>query len=307
MAKKICILGMTGSGKTCYMYALAQIMQMGVSSSGVKLSVIQNNPEDQAEINDNIERMLDERKWPQATNADKTYDLCVRTHAPEYKDIVPSLILKDYKGGVLQKQEEDVDKYKELMASFQDSVSVIFLVDAKILLQGIDEENLSEEHRGIYGNSRDKRLAVNSIIHIESILRDYKARNQTLPPVMIAVTKSDLLSNMSEKNYAMAFIREYLPSVFAKGSGVDAGICCVSLGENLKDVGGDIIGELNIDPSSNIHLPFLFALYNYLDSVYEGSTPKNRKLMDTLFVAMQKMFDQKLQIYTNGEIVIPSN
>lgn len=302
MEKQICILGLSGSGKTCYMYALAQVMQMGVEYGNVAISTICNNAAQQGKINTLIEKMLDMREWPESTNKDITYDFCLRVQTDEnYKEIIPSLKIKDYDGGILQHQNSASTKYDEIMQSFKDSVTLIFLIDAKAVLQGIDENDLAEEHRGIYGNHNDKRLAINSVTYVESILRDYKKKNG-LPPIMIAITKSDLFYDDKEKQAAMKFIRKYIPSVFAIGSNVDAGICCVSLGENLgTDDSGHISGELKIDTSNNIHLPFLFGVYNYLDSVFDGSTPQNQTIMSEMFRAMSKMFDGKLQVFESGQ------
>lgn len=305
--EKVCILGMSLAGKTCYIYALSHILQMGVKSKGVTISAIQNTPEDQADINDSIKRMLVHNKWPEATNSDKDYNFCVRTRTPEFKEVIPSLILRDYRGGNLQKEKSDISKYEKLMTDFSNSVSIIFLIDAKVVLQGIDECYLSEDHRGIYGNHRDKILAINNITYIESLLRDFKTHNNARPPVMIAITKSDLFHNDKEKSAAVGFVQEYIPSVFAKGSGVDAGICCVSLGKNLNDEAGDIIGELIIDTTSNIHLPFLFAVYNYLDRKYDSSTPQNQAIMNKMFAAMQNMFNNNLLVFESGVPAFATN
>lgn len=308
--KQICILGTSGTGKTCYIYALAQVMQMGVEDGNVTISAISNNAAQQGKINRLIGEMLEERKWPKGTakketekDSDSIYDFCLRVQTDNvYKEIIPSLKIKDYAGGVLEHQTHDSkNDYDKIIQSFKDSVTLIFLVDAQNVLQGIDESDLAEEHRGVYGNHNDKRLAINAVTYIESILRDFKKENG-LPPVMVAITKSDLFCNDNEREAAMKFIRKYIPSFFAIGSTVDAGICCVSLGENLgTDDSGLISGELKIDTSNNLHLPFLFGVYNYLDSVYDGSTPQNQAIMSEMFRAMSKMFDGKLQVFESGK------
>lgn len=302
MEKQICILGLSGAGKTCYIYALTQVMQMGVENGNVTISTISNNAAQQGDINAEIEKMFDTRKWPKSTSGDTPYDFCLRVQTEKaYKEIIPSLRIKDFKGGALQNQVSGSAEYDRVIQSFKDSVTLIFLIDAKSVLHGIDESNLAEEHRGVYGNHNDKRLAINAVTYVESILRDFKRENG-LPPVMVAITKSDLFCNDKEKEAAMKFIRKYIPSVFAIGSNVDAGICCVSLGENLgTDETDHISGELKIDTSNNIHLPFLFGVYNYLDSVYDGSTPQNQAIMSKMFRAMSKMFDGKLQVFESGK------
>ena len=124
---------------------------------------------------------------------------------------------------------------------------------------------------------------------------------------MIAITKADLFVNQEEINKGKKLIKKYLPSIFAKGSGIDAAITAVSLGDNLsRDDQNRLFGNLLLNTSRNIHLPIIYALYAYLDSVYADSSHDEQLFIDDVLFILRRMFEGRVDVYYNGNLAYES-
>lgn len=304
MSHQVCIFGVRGAGKTCYIYAMSQVMQAGASYEGTTISLIANDIRQQNRLNRGYAELANYR-WPLGSDRTTDYDFKIRLqHDDEYNEIIPSLIIRDYKGAILQNEgdedNESDEEFEGLLASFSDSCAIVFLVDGETLLHALDPLDVHPDHR-VPQRAAETLMARNQISFVENLFLEYKRRNESVPPVMVAITKSDLFIDENEINNGKKLIKRYLPSIFAKGSGVDAAITSVSLGDNLS-IGEDraLTGMLVLDTSRNIHLPILFALYAYLDSVYDDSAPAEQSFIDGVLEKLRCIFDGKVDMYANG-------
>ena len=230
MGRKVSIFGVRGAGKTCYVYAMSQVMQAGATFGDTTISLIANDIKQQSRLNRGYAELAD-HKWPMGSLKTTVYDFKARLqHQDEYQEIIPSLLIRDYRGGLLQSEEDD-DELDELLDSFSDSCAVVFLVDGETLLQALDPMDVDPQHREPL-EANQILSARNQISFVENLFMEYKKRNHSIPPVMIVITKADLFLNNNEVECGKKLIKRYLPSVFAKGSGIDAAITTVSLGEN---------------------------------------------------------------------------
>ena len=300
MGRKVSIFGVRGAGKTCYVYAMSQVMQAGATYGDTTISLIANDIKQQSRLNRGYAELAD-HKWPMGSLKTTVYDFKVRLqHHDEYQEIIPSLLIRDYRGGVLQSEDDD-DELDELLDSFSDSCAVVFLVDGETLLQALDPMDVDPQHR-VPLEANQILSARNQISFVENLFMEYKKRNHTIPPVMIVITKADLFLNNSEIESGKKLIKRYLPSVFAKGSGIDAAITTVSLGDNLvKDEHNRLYGQLLLNTSRNIHMPIIYALYAYLDSVYEDSMPEEKIFIDDMLYILRRMFEGRVEVYYNGK------
>ena len=301
MSKKISVFGVRGSGKTCYIYAMAQVMQQGVTYNNTTISLIANNFMQQNRLNNGFLELMGQT-WPMGSLKTTVYDFRVRLqHDEKYQEIIPSLLIRDYRGGLLQGDDDNDNEFEELINSFSDSCAIIFLVDGETLLHALDPIDVVPEHRVPLEN-RQILSARNQISLIENLFMEYKKRNRIIPPVMIAITKADLFLTIDEVNKGKELIKKYLPSIFAKGTGIDAAITLVSLGENLSgDDHNRLYGQILLDTRrSNIHIPIIYAIYAYLDSVYEDSSDNKQRFIDDVLCTLRKMFNGHVDIYHNG-------
>lgn len=300
MCRKVSVFGVRGAGKTCYIYAMAQVMQAGATYNDTTISLIANDIRQQSRLNRGYAELADST-WPMGSQITTVYDFKVRLqHGNEYQEIIPSLLIRDYRGGLLQSEDDNDQEFEELLDSFSDSCAIVFLVDGETLLQALDPMDVAPQHR-VPLEPNQILVARNQISFVENLFMEYKKRNQSIPPVMIAITKSDLFYNKEELDKGKKLIRQYLPSVFAKGSGIDAAITSLSLGDNLsKGEQNRLYGNLLLNTSRNIHLPIIYALYAYLDSVYYGSTSEEQQFIDDVLFTLRRMFEGRVDVYYNG-------
>ena len=72
---KICMFGISGSGKTCYLYAMAQVMSKGVKyGDSTHISIRSNDLIQQQQLFYGYNTMAAESKWPLPSNNTTEYD-----------------------------------------------------------------------------------------------------------------------------------------------------------------------------------------------------------------------------------------
>ena len=320
---KISMFGISGSGKTCYLYAMAQVLQGGARQDNFRLSMIANDIQQQTILHNGYLMMAADGRWPKGSDTTTGFDLRVRVqYDGEFSNIIENLTLLDYAGGVWTNNSLDADKDRiNLMNEFMDSSAVLFLVDGKTLLQAMDANDLHPSHRDI-ATIQEIVMARQQISFVENLFLgykqhigsvppqdgqhlDYRQHIGSVPPVMVVVTKADVFMYSDELEKGKNLIKEYLPSLFAKGSGIYVGITAVSLGTNLS-AGEDnrIQGHLSLSTQYNIHLPIIYGLYAYLSEVYDGSPEDEKAEIERVVVPLRAMMKDKVEMFSNGSPLI---
>lgn len=305
---KICMFGISGSGKTCYLYAMAQVMNNGVRyGDSTHISIISNDLSQQQALFDGYYTMAAESKWPLPSNNTTEYDFNVRVqHKRQYEELIPSLILHDYAGGVWQNQtQEGVEQREALLDDFSQSSAILFIVDSDTLLKAMasNPQDIDASHRLKYINIPLAEIlrAKQQISLVENLLRVYKKANTSVPPILLVITKGDMFASEIEQQNAYTHLRTTLPSVFAVGSQVESALTTVSLGDNLINENSRLSGVLDISIGHNIHIPMLFALYAYLDDMYDDCAPDEQEFIDDILPVLRCLFADKISFYKNGE------
>lgn len=302
---KISMFGISGSGKTCYLYAMAQILQGGARKDDFRLSVIANDMQQQAALNKGYMEMVADGRWPDGTNTTTDYDLRVRVQRNNmFKDVVPNLTLFDYAGGVWTNDTEEArEDRRKLMEAFAESSSLIFIVDGYTLLQAMNPEDRHPDHKDMT-QPREIVAARQKIAFVENLFMSYKRLGETVPPVMVVITKSDVFIDDYELQKGKALVKEYLPSIFAHGCGVIAAITNVSLGSRLgSNMDKQITGQLSINTDHNIHLPLVYAVYAYLDERWEKE-PNERAEIEKWAYSLRNMMNGKVELFKSGSPLI---
>lgn len=322
------MFGVSGSGKTCYLHAMSQVFNNGVSMNGTSVSVIANNMEQQDLLNRGFLRMV-RGQWPQPSQNTTPFDFAVRVQSDECsEDIIPSLIFLDYRGGIWEIVEDDEDEEEKRRKECEDllnqlcdnaengeyTTSILFMIDGCTLLNAMDMLDKDPEHRN-FVSLEDQVAAQQQISFMENLFRAFKRQQQRtqqeqlhgknqihIPPILVVITKADVFSSEDELEKAKLYIKRKLPSLFAKGSKVWAGITHVSLGQGLTNVNNQLAGQLDITTNHNIHIPIIFSLYAYLSEV-EGDE-EDMRMINALLPTLRKMMSNRMDLYSNGYIAL---
>ena len=296
---KLSMLGVSRSGKTCYVSAMSQVLQACKLGNGCQMSLKANDITQQLELNNNFMMMVTEHEWPQGTDVTTSYDFRIHFQCADASLQLPSLTMDDYRGGMLTGMgPEDAEDRSDFINSLSDTAVIIFLIDGTTILNAMDELDKDASHRGTTEAS-EKLVAINEISIMENILYQRIKHKENIPPVLIVVTKSDVFATKEELNNGMDLVKTLLFTLFSYGNKLFVGLTSVSLGLGLdKDDNNRIIGQLDISTQNNIHLPMLFAFYAYLDAMYK--TLPNKRNVDLITSAIRKIFASRIMFYDNG-------
>lgn len=292
------ILGVSRSGKTCYISAMSQVLKQWTLKNNIHLSIKANDYAQQLKLDDDFKKMISERRWPRTTDETTSYDFRISINGDKCFSL-PSLKADDYRGGMLtgmgKNDKEDRDAF---FSTLKDSAVVVFLIDAITILNAMDNLDKDALHREPI-ELVEQLESRNQISIMENILFEFGQDNE-LPPIMLAITKSDIFASQEEYNKAVALVKKLMPSLFFQGSNAFVAITSVSLGKNLGKGDNDaILGQLQIGNSdNNIHIPMLFALYAYLDATYDEYKDKN--FVDTVMASIRAEFTGSVIFYING-------
>lgn len=243
--KQLSVIGISRSGKTCYLYAMAKTMLRGYG--GVNVNAIDDVAS--SELKRGWREIRRNMTWPPATDMlSKTEFNCSLNLRP-----VMDFLWNDFKGGAITSLNEvDLQFRKdfELFLSSSDGL-IIFIA--------------SDELQDILHSREDSDLIVDDL---ESLTEIFLRNKVTLSkiPVTIVVSKADLLSD-KEKPYVFDIITKIFEPLFVVGNNMEVLVVPVSIGENLGrgSQGEKIQGSVFENPNEgNIHIPILFNLYHFL-------------------------------------------
>ena len=251
---KITVLGMSGSGKTCYLLALYYKMLAGIE--GYTLTT---DDKRDVELRDLYSKLrngkLKEKRFPAGTNSGTfekyTFDLC------QSFEKIMSFDWIDYAGGDL---DNKVGAYEQLEQDIYDSSSLFIFVDG---LHFIKDSQTGEELEDIGERIESVSLANQSVNNI--LARYSKRNNETnknyFPPIAIVITKYDLLLAHgldSEEELCEIVQKAFNPLFGSKANKIERIITIIpiSLGANISE--NDYSGKLK---PINMDLPILFGIY----------------------------------------------
>ena len=254
--EKVSLYGLSGSGKSCYIFAMAQALSQGVRfNDGQILTVRCPEPRQMAKLHKAYQQLVD-GVWPAGNIESVDYRFNCRLALSKSMDFE----IKDYRGGLLNSDEDEEDIIDEQSALFES------FTGSNVLLFFIGADRIKEALNGDY-NSVANLDFMNTLY--ERYLDD---THDAKTPVMLVITKSDLLSD-DEKVRAKRFVMNMFQSLFSTGTNLTSAITLVTLGKNLSNIGGELEGELVIGPTAgNIQIPILYSLFCVISNQIEQST-----------------------------------
>ena len=325
MGSKISMFGISGSGKTCYLYAMAHLLcNIGLSyNDKFQFSIKATDPDKQGEL-DNGYLEMKRGIWPKNTGLDeinqfnsnldgkpgdelicKDYEFKVRigyelNGRKEFNDYT-FLTISDYAGGWWK----DRSYRKKLISHFRGSSVIVCFIDGETLLKAIDSFDIDPIHRLVVDDV-DIAKAKQDIGFIENMIEEYKKEGNGIPLILMAITKADVFASTEELEKGKKYLKQHLPSLFAKGSKVETALTAISLGKNLgKDNNNQVIGDIEPSMDFNLHIPIILGYYAWLGEIYRGKiSDDEHAIILCEAAALNKMMEGKVEMYRNGEPLI---
>ena len=234
------MLGMTGSGKTCFLTGMYYEM-----SSGIQGYTLSSDDDIDIELRNKWEKLCDEKngvnRFPVGTDKTERYKFTLEYAYESIKDFN----WLDYPGGDLEKKSTgNIDSYKEIEEAILKSTCLFICVDGALLCEKTKELMIK--------NVRNKCSS-----KINGFLSKYQKNNNYLPPVSIVITKYDMCRDV--KGEVMEdVIKKAFSSLFPENHDKHklVTIIPVSIGKNISD--DDYSGRLE---PINIHVPLFWGIW----------------------------------------------
>lgn len=236
--EKITMLGVTGSGKTCFIYAMYDFMQKVQNG----FTFITNDPDVDMDLNEGWESIAFDGHWPDGTQGVNTYDFTVLFKSRP----IMEFSWCDYRGGALLERSTEQD-VKVLHNTIFDSECLIICIGAdkiKAIISG------------------DIRKAHKEMVRLNNLILRYANERKRRIPIIFALTKADLYTPQDQQQ-VLGIIKEYFSSLYQQGSGWFFAVVPVSLG-NFEDSENNDKLIRGIVAPKNIHIPVLFFLHSIL-------------------------------------------
>ena len=231
----ITMIGLSNSGKSCYLYAMYAQMAFGVNG----FTFIPDDFDKGLDLEEKWLQIVEDGEWPDGTTESSDY---VFDCSHSFRKLM-SFHWHDYRGNILK---DSIDKEKtELFNRINQSNSLIFCVSADLLIALLNGSARAEMELRRYNN----------------LLNEYCKINKRTVPITIAITKSDLIANDQSifVNGIKLLKEKYLGSLFSENGNWLVMFVPVTLGEGLlKQQGRQVSGTI---APKNIHLPVMFAIY----------------------------------------------
>lgn len=233
--EKITMLGVSKSGKTCFIYAMYSFMQRVQNG----FTFIAKDSDVDLELSEGWDSIAYDGIWPKGTNNTSLYEFSVLFKS----NPVMEFSWCDYRGGVLTERSTEQD--------VQDLYNRIY--DSGCLIVCIGADTIKELINGNYRKEKELRRLNNTLLR-------YGATTKRRIPIIFALTKADLYSTEDHKQL-LGIIKHYFSALYDEGSNWLHAVVPVTLGkfENTNDQ--TIHGVV---APKNIHVPVMFFLHSIL-------------------------------------------
>lgn len=298
--KKICLLGLSGSGKSCYLYAASHLLQVGIRTSVGTVSIVCSDTGRSSDLNNGIKDMDGICPvWPKGTDKIHTkyfpYELYVKGAKKLEFEVC------DYRGGVFN--ETDDNAHDERLMLYEESNCVVVFIDAYTLLQAFRLKNEDEISKTFTRGDLLKRTysdAISELNHLKVIANEARRNISQDTPILLVITKKDILLE-DELKEATDKLKMHMDIFFSEETSNPVGITAISLGSNLG-AGGEtqdgqkkMLGQMHLSVSNNIHIPILFPLFIDMDLSLE-----EKELAKKIFNS------NHIQLYVKGKPAVIS-
>lgn len=270
---QITILGMSGSGKTCYLLGL--YYKMG---AGLKGYTITTDEDTDVQLRDRYSKLCDitldkEKRFPAGTDNISRYEFDLQYGY----NTVMSFDWVDYPGGLLdRKNSGNFEEYEFFKTQLNNSSSLFICIDGSLLIGDDVDEKID--------NVRDNCSNV-----INTFFTEYNKSNNTIPPTAIIVTKYDMCKDDTNENELCEIIEEAFSPFFVKDDKEKiVTIIPVSIGTNIMS--DNYSGKMK---PLNIHLPIFMGIWFSLTKKIQNHISHIEKEKQDNDIILSKLIDQK--------------
>ena len=238
---KLTMIGPSGTGKSCYLYATYFRMLEGVA--GFNFNCKDYNQA--RELASAWEVVLGDGVWPPGTDSSEEYRFaCMKDGAR-----IGEFSWLDYRGGLLNETGGNQKEVDDFLARACSSDAILACVPADAILATRSESGKRNNQWG--------RIKVGLLGALAAIYQ-----TTSLPSLIFLVTKSDLCKSPEDGRYCVETIRSTFAQYFS-GKPKYAMVAATRMGRFSDDVvafgqGEKIDGV--VDPT-NVHLPILFPFW----------------------------------------------
>lgn len=234
--EKITMLGVSGSGKTCFIYAMYDFMQKVQNG----FTFITNDPDVDMDLNEGWEQIAFDGIWPAGTSETSLYEFTVMFKSRPIMEF--SWI--DYRGGAITERstEEDV---KDLHARINESECLVICIGADTIKSILSNDNRKGRE----------------LVRLNNLISRYAVTKQRRIPIIFTLTKADLYTTDDQKQI-LSVIKSYFSALYEQGAGWLFAIVPVTLGKFEDSSAGNSIR--GVVAPKNIHIPVMFFLHSIL-------------------------------------------
>lgn len=235
-------LGMSGSGKTCYV--LGMYYQMITGYKGFSLKAGSDSLTKLEAWMDKLDDESGGDRFPAGTALTEVSDYEFKLKY-SLKDIMTFNWI-DYGGGTLRARESNPEAYQLLNESIEQSTVLYIFIDGESLCHDDAESRLKAIKKGIRT--------------INAFLLEFSEYHQKeMPPIIFVITKADLCAQYMGAQEMDTEIPRIMKECFdfLMCDGIRFYVTMVSLGEEISE--NNYSGE--VEPV-NMHLPFFIGIYH---------------------------------------------
>ena len=277
---KMTMIGSSGCGKTCYLYATNAYMLDGVCG----FNFYPSDWNQGLELERGWDSICTNATWPLGTdgNTDTEYKFNVTLNGTG----IGNFSWLDYRGGILNSTVEkespnDVTKFHNRCSNTD---SFLVAIPADMLLKA-DE-----------GDLRAK-----SVINRYQTLLGYFPNIQN-KPVSLVITKGDLIPNKESMQKCISLFEKKFKTLFSE-SHKSLMVCRVSLGTFGGEMfqGGKFEGVIK---PLRLHIPILFPLWYELSRLAQQSRLKSEKYQKAADSIWDELVRNHVHIYSKGRCLL---
>lgn len=258
---KFTALGLSGSGKTCYVLGLYAQMSMGVNQFNITTeNDIARKLENEMDIL--ADKTKGKDRFPLPTSLNDWTDYRFKLH---YQNTpIMSVSWMDYGGGLLCDKGETSEVYEKLSKSIEESTALYIFIDGEKLCKQTLEE-IKYEIKW-YCSSK-----------INPFITQFANTHDVLPPIIFVITKKDLRHyRFGDDNELMSLISECFSSVFGNKT-KNVYITATTLGSNITD------NNYQGKAEPNMHIPFFIGLYHEYSKIVQ-ILKKSQNIIGKIFL-----------------------
>lgn len=292
--KKICFIGLSGSGKTCYLYAASHLLQDGIRTSVGSVTIVCADIGRSSELKEGFKEMDGTCPvWPKGTDKSHTKYFPYELYIGGSKKL--EFEICDYRGGVFDETNDAA--HDERLTLYEESNCIVVFIDAYTLLQAFRLKNEDEISKAFTRGDRLKITysdAISELNHLKVVVNEARRNISPDTPILMVITKKDILLE-NELEDAIEKLKTHMNIFFSEETSNPVGITAISLGLNLgageetQDGQKKMLGQMLLSVSNNIHIPMLFPLFIDLDL-----SLNEKKLAKKLFNS------NSIQLYIEG-------